>query len=79
MGLVFPVDLSAISVASIVPSVAMRSTVQEIAHEPRHLVGLLEMRHVPGAVDQLDAGAGYPLCKLLGVGRCDQLIPHSPR
>ena len=56
----------------------MPSTVQEIAHEPRHLVGLLEMRHVPGAVDQLDAGAGYPLCKLLRVGRCDQLIRIPP-
>src|SRR6516165_10220075 len=56
----------------------MPSTVEEIAHEPRHLIGLLEMWQVAGVVDKLDMGARDPLRELVGIGRRDHLIPIPP-
>jgi len=56
----------------------MLSTVEEIAHELRHSMGLFEMRQVAGAVDQLDVGARDPLRELVGVRRCDHLIRIPP-
>src|SRR5215472_8157280 len=51
---------------------------QELAHEPSHFIGPLEMRQVACIVDQREPGAGDPLREVVGIGRRDQLIRFSP-
>src|ERR1700722_3378022 len=65
------------------PSKATKTTLALSIHEKfpdqtRHAVRLLEMRHMPGAVQHRDTRMRHAPCELVGISRRDDAVGFAP-